>query len=342
MDSQPPVIPEEVPDQSIQPTAPGPASLSLSDKTAKLIANSSNILFGLFALIIVFDSLPPRLLDPLWLIGLAVSLTNTVSFPIVGLALVHIGAALAPLNAGINQRRMSLSRLAAWASAAYLMLIPLLGFAVWRGVANIGLGSKRQEAVINRGADRLLAAIAKSSTPQQLQQSMVSLQGPSISDADLAIPLPELKAGLKKIVAQIRQRLISQIPRPDATGYISLYLQALRAALMALICSAGFAALSWNAFKESTLLGLLLAPKSPDSSAIERLRRRLAARWSAYRNRQQLETSTAERRSFWSSVKNREQQTAAKREKDLKRHAKRMRQMELDRQRQMRKNKPKP
>jgi hypothetical protein len=341
MDSQTPFQGEETADQSSQPIAPEPTGLSLSDKAAKLVANSSAIFFGLFALIVVFDSMPPRLLDPLWLISLAASLTNTVSFPLVGLALVHIGAALAPLNAGINQRRMRLSRLAAWAAAAYLMLIPLVGFAVWRGVTNIGLGAKRQEALIVRAADRLLAAIGKSSTPQQLQQSMISLQGPSISDSDLARPLPELKAGLRQIVVQIRQRMITEIPRPDAKGYINLYLQALRAALMALLSSAGFAALSWNAFKESTLLELLFAPKSPESSSIERLRRRLGARWSAYRNRQQLEASTAERRSFWSNVKNREQMTASKREKDLKSHAKKMRQMELERQKQMRKNKPK-
>jgi hypothetical protein len=342
MDSQTPSSTEEALDQSPQPIGPGPVGLSLSDKAAKLIANASAIFFGLFALIVIFDAMPPRLLDPLWLIGLAVSLTNTVSFPLVGLILVHIGAALAPMNAGINQRRMLLSRLAAWASAAYLMLIPLVGFAVWRGVANIGLGAKRQEASIGRSADRLLTAIAKSSTPQQLQQSMASLQGPPISDADLARPLPELKVALRQVVGQIRQRLITEIPRPDAKGYISLYLQALRAALMAFLSSAGFAALSWNAFKESTLLGILFAPKSPDSSSIERLRRRLGARWSAFRNRQKLESSTAERRSFWSSIKNREQMTASKREKDLKRHAKRMRQMQVEREKQMRKNKGKP
>jgi hypothetical protein len=333
--------PQEADDPSVQAKPAAPGQDSLPDKAAKLIAKASSVFFALFGFIVILDSLPPRLLDPVWLIQTATSLTNVVSFPLAGLFFVHIAAALAPLNAGINQQRMRLSRLAAWAALAYLMLIPLMGFAVWRGVNNVNLGVDRESRVITRTADKLIKAVGSASTPLELQQSMRRLQGPLINNADLSRPLPELKQAQLRIISQIRQSLINQLPRATTKDFFGIYMQALRASALSLVSAVGFAALSWNAFKESTLLELLFAPKSPDSSSIERLRRRLAARWAAYRNRQQLEASTAERRSFWSNIKNREQMTAAKREKDLKRHAKRMRQMELERQRQMRKNKPK-
>jgi hypothetical protein len=342
MDPQSSSSPQGADDSSLQAKPAAPGQDSLPDKAAKLIAKASSVFFVLFAFIVVLDSLPPRLLDPVWLIQTATSLTNVVSFPLAGLFFVHIAAALAPLNAGINQQRMRLSRLAAWAAVAYLMLIPLMGFAVWRGVNNVNLNVDRETRVIARTADKLIKAVELASTPLELQQSMRRLQGPLISRADLTRPLPELKQAQLTIIGQIRQNLISQLPRSTTNDFFGIYIQALRASILSLVSAVGFAALSWNAFKESTLLDLLMTPQQTESSRWNRFLFKSKTRFTEFRNRQQLEASTAERRSFWSNIKNREQMTAAKREKDLKRHAKRMRQMELDRQRQMRKNKPKP
>lgn len=329
-------------DLSVQAKHDAPGQESLPDKAAKLIAKASSVFFALFVCIVVLDALPPRLLDPVWLIQTATSLTNTVSFPLAGLFFVHIAAALAPLNAGINLRRMRLSRLAVWAALAYLLLIPLMGFAVWRGVNNVNLSVDRESRVIARTADKLIKAVGSASSPLQLQQSMRKLQGPLISNADLSRPLPELKQDQLRIINQIRQNLINQLPRPTKTDFFSIYLQALRASVLALLSAVGFAALSWNPFKESTLLELLLTPRSAETSRWNRFVFKLKQRFIEFRNRQKVQASTVERKSFWAGMKNKEKMAAVKRENDMKAHAKRMRKLQLEREKQMRKNKNKP
>jgi hypothetical protein len=182
---------------------------------------------------------------------------------LAGLFFVHIAAALAPLNISINQRRMRLSRLAAWTSLAYLLLIPLLGFAVWRGIANVERESARQVSEISRNADRLIAAIERANTSKELQSSMAQLQGPRIGEQELSIPLDQVKLSLKKIVLQLRAKFIEQLPKPTSEAFKPFYAQALRASALALMSSIGFAALSYDDLKQQTLLRSLFS-KSPD------------------------------------------------------------------------------
>jgi len=248
--------------QSVKAESATPSDSALSEKAATLIASSSSIFYALFILIVTVDSLPLRLLDPLWLIQTATSLTNTVSFPLAGLFFVHIAGALAPLNSSINQRRMLLSRLAAWAALAYLLLIPLLGFAVWRGIANVQQESARQISGVSRNADRLIAAIDRAKSSKELQGSMQRLQGPKISDQDLELPLDQIKTILTKLVFQLRQKFIAEIPRPNSEAYKPLYVQSLRASALALVSSIGFASLSWDSLKQQTLLQTLFGRQS--------------------------------------------------------------------------------
>lgn len=196
-------------------------------ESAKIVADSALALFGLFLVVVGFDSFPPRLLDPIWLITASSVLVNSVSIPLAGVLFTHIAAIISPHNNALQERRRRISRLARLAAFGYLLLIPLLAFATWRGVTNVNQGSLRQAAVITRNADRLNKAIDSASSSLQLQQAMVRLQGPQISDRDLAVPLEQLKGNLRGIIAQLRQRFISELPKPDSEAYKPLYLLSL-------------------------------------------------------------------------------------------------------------------
>jgi len=309
-----------------------PLHVALSDKAARLVVSASSVFYALFIVLVTADALPLRLLDPLWLIQTATSLTNTVSFPLAGLFFVHIAAALAPLNISINQRRMLLSRLAAWASLAYLLLIPLLGFAVWRGIANVQRESARQVSGVSRNADRLIAAIERAKTPKELQSSMEQLQGPKIGDQDLVIPLDQIKLSLKKIVFQLRQKFIADLPRPNSEAYKPLYVQALRASVLALVSSIGFAALSWQPLKEQSLLQSLLRPNRNAALSPANWSKRLSPLLAPFKRY----PSEESRKRFWFQRRDNEKRASALRHKEIKRNADKLRKVHQERERQRR------
>lgn len=238
---------------------PAGANQYIGDKSARLILAASYALIAFFVLVNCFDGFPVRLLDPAWIIATASSLSNSVSIPIAGVGLAHVAAALAPLNTTIQQRRRLISRLSALAALGFLLMLPLLGFATWRGIYNVNRGAKLQTQAYNRMAGKLIGAIDVSSSPQDLQKKMVGLKGPQISDRDLERPLAELKQRQKQIIELTLQNSINQIPRPTSENFIPLYRQALRSALLSLVGSIAFAALAWNPIKEQSLLSSLFA-----------------------------------------------------------------------------------
>jgi len=257
--------------ESQSPSLPSPETIApatarvnqnVGDKSARLILSSSFALFAVYIVVVCVDSFPVRLLDPVWIITASYSFANVVTIPIAGVGLAHVAAALAPLDATIEQRRRWISRLSALAALGFLLMVPLLGFATWRGISNVNLGAKLQAEVFKRDAGKLIEAINQSSSPQELQKKMVALQGPQINDRDLVRPLAELKQTQKQIIKLSVQNLIGQIPGPTSENYRPLYRQALRSALLSLVSSIAFAALSWDPLKQQSLLQLLFAKTS--------------------------------------------------------------------------------
>jgi len=238
------------------------ALLDLSADSARLLADAALALFAIYAVVVAFESLPPRLTDPLWLLTASTALVNAVSIPLAGVVFLHLAAAIAPYTNWIHQRRQRISRLAAWASLGFLLLLPLLGFATWRGVTNVNAASQKQTAGLTRSANALLAAINKASSPQELQRSMVALQGPQLRNEDLAQPLAVLKSAETQVVKQALISSLSQIPKADSNAFKPLYIQTLRTSLLALVSSIAFAAVVWDPLKRQTLLRSLFSKSS--------------------------------------------------------------------------------
>jgi hypothetical protein len=140
----------------------------------------------------------------------------------------------------------------------FLCLLPLLGFATWRGISNVRTEVNQRVGLINRNADRVRSVIIKASTPKELQQFMVDQDGPAVGLEELNTPLATLKKTKLLLVEQVRNYYLSQIPGFKSKSFQPIFIQTLRTTALAFAGSAGFAALAWNPKRKQSLLRFLL------------------------------------------------------------------------------------
>ncbi len=315
------------PGQAVPKGASNPTALQdLSADSARLLADAALAMFAIYAVVVAFDIFPLRLADPLWLITASSALVNAVSIPLAGVVFLHLAAAIAPYTNWIHQRRQNISRLAAWAALGFLLLLPLLGFATWRGITNVSAASQKQTAGYTRSAQNLLQAIDRAATPRELQQSMVKLQGPQISDQDLNQPLAVLKKAGTLVVKQALAASVSQLPKADSQVYKPLYIQTLRTALLSLVSSIAFAAVVWDPLKRQSLLQSLFGKtKDPNRGSFYRSLQKLIgkARDATRKDAQRAEFLAILRR----RQKDLDRAKKAQREREMKRNAEMQRKM---------------
>jgi len=247
-----------------------PGLEDLTEDSARLLADGALALFAIYAVVVAFDILPPRLTDPLWLLTASTALVNAVSIPLAGVVFLHLAAAIAPYTNWIHQRRQRISRFAALASLGFLLIVPLLGFATWRGITNVNTATQKQSRAYTTNARRLLQVIDNSATSRELQQGMAALQGPQIRDQDLSQPLPVLKKAQSQIVKQVLAAYLNQLPKPDSAAFKTVYYQTLRTGALALVSSLAFAAVVWDPLRRQSLLQKLLGRSSGGISGLQR------------------------------------------------------------------------
>ena len=126
------------------------------DHLAEMLANVAIGLFLIFIVVVTFQILPIRLLDPAWILTFADSVCKAVLIPLVGLLLFHGAAALASPYLRIHARRFQISRLALVPVIGYLLLVPLIGFANWRGIKVIQTKQQIQNVRINKNNQILI------------------------------------------------------------------------------------------------------------------------------------------------------------------------------------------
>jgi Skp family chaperone for outer membrane proteins len=187
-----------------------------------------------------------------------------------GLALVHLAVGFNPDSQLIKSRRIFFSRLAAWAAVGFLMLLPLIGYANWRGIRNIELTNKTNIATINAKASELKSQISQASTPRDLQERMLKFQGPTLPNESLGQPLDQLKKQALAFVQTSAKAFELKTPGPFSEQYMPIYKQSLRAAALSLVAALSFAACAWNPRTNSTLLNSITSlfrgsPYRPDS-----------------------------------------------------------------------------
>lgn len=208
----------------------------------------------LYVLLVLSALLPTRLLDPAWQLSVASVMINNGFLALLALALVHLAAYLDPARPSLVRRR---DDFASWALIAVLgfgLLIPLQGYAVWRGLTTANAAQQDRLGAISGRLTALRQAISTAPTIEELQRRLAALKAPPLDAEDLAQPLPQLRrsmlASLERTQNQARDRL-GGIP---ATGVWQLAQASLRSALSSLVLLLGFAAFTRRQGMNQTLL----------------------------------------------------------------------------------------
>jgi ABC-type multidrug transport system fused ATPase/permease subunit len=229
------------------------ASSMDSNKLASLLLNLAYTLFAVFLAIIAIEALPPRPLDPDWIVVLAANLVNTVTIPLVGLGLVHLAANFsAEPRFQLMQRR--LGRLATWVTLGFFMLLPLLGLLLSFNSQKIERANAIQKVQIEQKASQIRKAVTEAQSLKELQLAMTALQGPQISSDDLNQPLPQIKTQILAVVAQAKSSFLAQQKGPYSKEYVPVLKQILRISVLSLASGFGFASLAWNPKTNKSLL----------------------------------------------------------------------------------------
>lgn len=212
------------------------------------------VLFVLFGTLVIGAALPLKLADPAWQLGLVAALLNAAGFPLVGMALMHLAADLAPENAQLASRRRFCARLAVPVVFGFLLIIPLQTVSLWQQSTTVLGGREAQLARGERSLNALRQAVAGASSVADLQKRLQAINKPQLSAAEQAVPLPMLKSQAKAALDQA-QRLLDQQRQALPKGGVFLLVQAgLRNMVACLALALGFAALAQRSRSNEPLL----------------------------------------------------------------------------------------
>jgi hypothetical protein len=210
----------------------------------KLLHSLGIILLALYGVLVLFDSLPIKLLQPDWIFNLAVVLGNYVTIPLVGMALVQLAAYLSPDYFAKSQVRIA--RFSAVLALIFLLIQPMLGFAVWRNIRTLALFNKEQVALINRKSKEITQAINNATSFSELQTKMIMLQGPVVPEQARGMDIAVLKKQLVDVIKAARDSAPARLTTPTSAAYIDFYKRLARTSIICLLALLGFTLLSWN------------------------------------------------------------------------------------------------
>jgi hypothetical protein len=219
---------------------------------SRLLSRSGLLLLALYAAVVLFDVLPPRLLDPNWILNFAATLVNFVSIPLAGMAFIHVAAYLRAPALGLFQLRIS--RLAAVMALLFILIQPMLIFAVHKNRLDLTRYNNQQVKLIKAKEKQLLNAISSSSSFEELRFKMSSLQGPAIPDQAREIPLAELKSQLLASIRDAAADLPNRLPRTNSPQYKQLYKNIFRTSFLGFLGFIGFGLMAWNPVTDKNII----------------------------------------------------------------------------------------
>ena len=212
------------------------------------------VLFVLFALLVATALFPLQLLDPAWQLRLAGTLINTAPFPLAGLALLQIAAELGPHDPQLKNRAHLCAQLAVTAALGFLLLLPLQTIA---GLQTNRTINNAQAARIQGAEAKLKAlrqAVAGAASNADLNVQLQKLSGPVLGPADIAQPLPLLKAQVGAVLDQAALQISREREANQPRTPLLLLPDLLRKALASLALALGFAAMARRPGSDLSLL----------------------------------------------------------------------------------------
>lgn len=188
---------------SSDPSRSGPAPLF----SAPGLSVVALVLLLLFASTLAAALFPLQPLAPAWQWRLASTLISGAPFALLGLALLRIASELGPHDPRLSRRAQLFSQLAVVTALGFLLLLPLQTMA---GLQQGRSLNQAQAGRFQRAEAKLKAlrqAVASATTNADLNERIQALQGPVLGPADIAQPLPLLKAQVGAVLDQGDQQL---------------------------------------------------------------------------------------------------------------------------------------
>ncbi len=217
------------------------------------------VLFALFATLVVASLLPFKPFDPAWQNRLTGSFVNAGTLPLFGLALLQLGTYLDPDDPAVVRRWQRFSRMAAAAALGFLLLIPLEISAGLRLQSSVDATQANRLEAAERKLSAMRKAVEQAGSSSALEEGLRKLSGPSLSPADLALPLPLLKAQVGTVFDQAQAEIRRQRNALPRNGPLRLLPELLRTSIASLALAIGYAIFSTTPGSELTLFDQIQA-----------------------------------------------------------------------------------
>ena len=195
----------------------------------------------LFAVLIAGVLFPFQPLDPAWQSRLTAGLVNAATLPLLALALLELARLLEPDDPVIRGRQRRCAQLAIAASLGFLLLAPLQISAGLRLQNSSGSQALSRLSRAEATLATLREALAEADTKADLHKRFQVLNGPTLSPADLDLPLPVLKAQAAAVFDQAQARITREKATLPAMNPLWLLPEQLRNTSACLALALGFA-----------------------------------------------------------------------------------------------------
>jgi hypothetical protein len=217
---------------------------------------------------VVAAALPVKFMDPIWINRICGSIRGGVSFPLIAMALIMIGAYLQ--RTGKEPPMVTdFRRLCSWAALGFLLMIPLQS---WAGQKLIDLAVQNQQARIEPAQNALNAVYAATNAEELLNAIRIIPGAPPNISGRFEEPVPKVRARLiSEIEPQVRQqkeqlKLVTGEIRRDSL------INLIKDGFVALFCALAFASIGRSKSNKPTFLQRLFGtPRTPEMEELAKL-----------------------------------------------------------------------
>ncbi len=212
-------------------------------------------LFLAYGAVVLTGILPLSLLDANWQLRLCSVLVENAALPLVGMAITHLALHLNESSLSLRAYHAFISKWALVVALGFFLLVPLQVASSWRlYAANIQGQNGNEQSVVNRRFEGMRLAITGASNAADLQSRLNAAGGPSLSAANLATPLPVLRAKLLVSLEQAKSKAQDQFSRSKPSIVWSLLQRCFHVIISALGFGLAFAASAQRPDSELTVL----------------------------------------------------------------------------------------
>lgn len=212
------------------------------------------VLFVLFGTVVAGVVFPLQPLDSAWQLRWAGALINASPFPLLGLALLHLASELDPDDPILWRRWRRCSQLSVLVAVGFLLLLPLQSVAGLKESRSFHVTQSTRIVGAERKLSALRQAVSSAASNAGLNEQLQRLQGPVPGPADLAQPLPLLKAQVNAVLDQAQNQIAKERQAVPPANPWTLLPDLLRNAVACLALAIGFAALAVRPGAEVSLL----------------------------------------------------------------------------------------